>query len=181
MPSFPKPVENVIAKIGSSVTGAQRMVDAQAVDAVRKAYGAAIPSALQRLGLAPADDPGPIDSEVVLTTAMNETVESDGSVHVGVSAASVDVTSMVKYDFDLRASTRMSFKVVPLPPTTSAVVRVVPDLSGLTYGKAKALLDGLGFEWEYGHETELMDDTAVSSQSPEAGAFVGRDAVVVMG
>lgn len=62
--------------------------------------------------------------------------------------APVDAGYQNRYGFDLRATSSIKFKIVPVPPPTQVEqLRVVPDLVGRTFAQTRTLLELYRLGW----------------------------------
>lgn len=65
-----------------------------------------------------------------------------------VYVAPVDASYQNRYGFDLRATSSIKFKIVPVPPPSQAeLLRVVPNLVGRSFAESRTLLELYRLGW----------------------------------
>jgi hypothetical protein len=170
------PLGALIAAVGSGVAEAQQAMDAASMAALQDIYSTneGLYLELQRIGYRPTWYHIPeVDSElqVALTVAGQETRGGvDGAARLRIYAAPVDAGYASRYNFSLQASSRVKFRIVPVPPSTAAeAVQVVPALVGLTVDEAHARLLALGIPAQI---PEASGASTVTAQEPAAGTIL---------
>jgi hypothetical protein len=161
------------------VADAQQALDEAALErltAVATADGE-IASALRAIGYQPTWYRIPeltADISLSLTLA----AQSSSSAHVGprLYATPIDASFSNRYVVHLEATSRVSFKVVPVPPSPLAdELAVVPALVGMQYHFAAAALDEIGVAHErtlLGSDVVGADSDLVDSTTPGPGELV---------
>jgi hypothetical protein len=182
------PVGELIASVGRGIAEAQREMDAATIGALQQIYGTheGLFLELQRIGYRPTwyhipEAEGEI--QVALTVTGQESTDSGasaGASKIKLYAAPVDAGYASRFGFSLQASSRLKFRIVPVPPSTAAdAMQVVPALVGLTLGEARARLALLGITGTLPQQTP--DTAAVTSQTPAAGTLLPSGGVVTVG
>lgn len=191
MDALSAPVGNLISSVGRSVAQAQLEMDRASITALQELYGSDedIARMLQNLGYRPTWYHIPeVDTELtVALTVTGERTEQGGGTPgataarapVKMYAAPVDATYTNKYGFELKASSRVRFKVVPVPPSVAAEqMLVVPQLVGMSLEDARRLLMQLNIPMA---EPSTDDDAAVvEGQEPAAGSVLGPGGEVAL-
>lgn len=183
------PVGELIASVGRGVAEAQREMDLASIAALQQIYGdgEGLFLELQRIGYRPTWYHIPeVEGElqVALTVTGEETRNSTGSTSastrskIKLYAAPVDAGYASRFGFTLQATSRIKFRVVPVPPSTSAeALQVAPALVGLTLGEAKSRLVLLGIAGEL---PSAPDAARVSAQEPAAGTLLPTGGTVTV-
>ncbi len=193
------PLGDLIGAVGRGVADAQQALDAKTIELLRRLYMEEdddLLKTLRRLGYQPTWYRIPeVDTEVVVSLSVSGDArqalaagEGSGSVAAGggngrlkLYAAPIDATYQNKYGFNLRAASKVKFKIVPVPPSTSAAaMKAVPNLVGKRFAAAKELLEEMGFLWKHMRKTEPAETAVISKQVPEAGTIVEEDNIVIL-
>ena len=173
------PMGELIASIGAGVAQAQREMDAatfQALHTIATA-DADVYAVMRQIGYKPTWYHIP-EAEAEIQVALTVTGSEEGQGRPTVYAAPVDATYNNRYNWSLQASSRLRFKIVPVPPSTSAEsLVVVPQLVGLTMLKAKSLAAALGIALQL--PDGAADTDTIATQDPAAGTFLSEGAVTV--
>lgn len=172
----------LIAQVGEGVAQAQEALDRQALDTLRRIHGSDGGIAdLREIGYQPTWYRIPeAKAEMVVALAMSS---APGPDHAGRSlllAAPMDATYANRYGYDLRAASRISFRIVPVPPSAAAeLARPVPQLVGLSWGEARAALEAVGL---VGVAPAATAQAAIAtSQAPAAGTLLQAGRSVDLG
>jgi hypothetical protein len=188
--AFSVPVGELIASVGRGVAEAQREMDAASLAALQDVYSRndGFYGELQRIGYRPTwyhipEAEGEL--QVALTVSGEETrgagtgsTPSLGRSKIKLYAAPVDAGYASRFGFNLQATSKVRFKIVPVPPSSAAEgMRVAPALVGLTLGEARARLALLGVAHELPAKDE-MEKAIITGQTPEAGAQLGSNDVI---
>jgi hypothetical protein len=182
------PLGDLIASVGRGVADAQRALDSASLAALREIYGSDEDffRELQAIGYRPTWYQIPeaeSDIQIALSVSGAEaSTPSSGSVatraRIKLYAAPVDAGYTSRYNFSLTASSRLRFRVVPVPPSSAAeAIRVTPSLVGLQVGEARARLSLLGIGAAL---PDAEDDAVVRTQTPAPGAILGPDETVAV-
>lgn len=102
--------------------------------------------------------------------------------------APVDAGYQNRYGFDLRATSSIKFKIVPVPPPTQVEqMRVVPDLVGRTFAQTRTLLELYRLGWSQPAPAPgdplpatPADTDVVLTQSAAPGSLVQVGEVLVL-
>jgi hypothetical protein len=98
----------------------------------------------------------------------------------------VDASFANRYGYSAQASTRLTFKIVPVPPPEGLErARVMPDLKGRDVATATLVLQMLGLPLRYEDKDqkridEPKDNAKVADTIPAAGVIVITDTEVVL-
>jgi hypothetical protein len=181
------PLGALIAAVGRGVAEAQREMDAASIAALQEIYASnqGLFLELQRIGYRPTWYHIPeveSDLQIALTVTGQETqggAAATGSSPVRLYAAPVDAGYASRFNFSLQASSRVRFRIVPVPPSTAAdTVRVVPALVGLTLGEARTRLLSLDIPATLPASTP--DTATVSAQTPAPGTVLPSGGTVTL-
>lgn len=176
------PMGDLISNVGRSLAEAQQALDAQAIENFRRIYtedGGQL-AALRELGYRPTWYHIPeltAEIKVALSISSRRESSSDGYTQrtPRVYAVPTDATYTNRFDFNLEASSKIAFRIVPVPaPEALESLKIVPALTGKTLREARRLLDTLGLSFSVDDEN-AGDDAKVQAQSPEPGATLDRD------
>jgi hypothetical protein len=180
------PLGALIAAVGRGVADAQREMDAASMAALREIYASneGVYRELQAIGYRPTWYHIPeveSDLQIALTVTGQETAGgSGGTAPVRLYAAPVDAGYASRFNFALQASSRVRFRIVPVPPSNAAdAVRVVPALVGLTLGEARTRLLSLDIPATLPASTS--DAQVVTSQTPAPGTVLPSGTTVTLG
>ncbi|MDA0165723.1 PASTA domain-containing protein [Solirubrobacter ginsenosidimutans] len=180
------PLGDLIASVGHGVADAQRALDSASMAALREIYGSDedLFRELQAIGYRPVwyhipEAEG--DIQIALSVSGIETTTPSAEIlprraKLKLYAAPVDASYTSRYNFSLTASSRLKFRVVPVPPSSAAeAIRVVPSLVGLQLGEARARLSLLGIATA---RTDAESTAVVKSQTPAPGTILGPEGTV---
>jgi hypothetical protein len=178
------PLGSLIASVGRGVADAQREMDVASLSAYREIYESneGLFSELQRIGYRPTWYHIPeAESEIQVALTVTGT-QSDGGTsatpRIKLYATPVDAGYTSRFNFSLQASSRVKFRVVPIPPSNAAeALRVMPALVGLTLDAARARLTLLGI---LATIPEDPPETLVTGQTPAAGQLLPDDGTVAV-
>jgi hypothetical protein len=188
------PLGDLIAAVGRGVAEAQQALDQHTFASFRAIYGSdeRAYEEFRALGYRPAFYVLPETTAEILVslTVGGSAVEqaTQGAGGVRLYAAPLDASYRNRFDFDLRAASRVTFKIVPVPPSPQAeTIRVLPPLVNRTLGEALGALAPLGVE------AEIMDaatgaavtgalptNAMVTAVSPPAGTILSPGQKVVL-
>jgi hypothetical protein len=120
--------------------------------------------------------------QVALTVSGGRSVDSSpgaiGAQRVKIYAAPIDAGYTSRFNFSLQASSKVRFRIVPVPPSNAAeAMLVMPALVGLPLGEARVRLALLGIPATV---PEGRDAAPVSSQSPPPGTLMLPGATVTV-
>jgi hypothetical protein len=193
--SLSLPLGELIASVGRGVADAQREMDAGSISALQEIYarGDGLFLELQRIGYRPTwyhipEAEG--DLQIALTATGQETsgsrpegstpATSLGASRIKLYAAPVDAGYASRFGFSLQASSRVKFRIVPVPASSGAeALQVVPALVGLTVGEARARLALLNISGTF--PAAGTDGVEVTRQDPVAGTLLSSGGSVTVG
>lgn len=191
------PLGDLIAAVGRGVAEAQQALDMQTLETFKAMYSAsnAAYAELRQLGYQPTWYKIPeVSAEMYVTLSasgeerlrlggpaalpsertVQDTAQARGRIQL--YATPVDASYSNTYDYNLRASSQIKFRIVPVPPTSQAEgMKVIPDLAGKTYGEAQALLEQLDIPYQVAQDNlEPPDTDLIDRSEPEAGAILPK-------
>jgi hypothetical protein len=180
------PLGDLISSVGRGVADAQHDLDVATIDSLRELYAASAGTDLdlQAIGYRPnwyhipqAD--GEIQVALTVTGEGGSPAGAIGPVRrIKVYAAPVDAGYSSRFNFTLEAASKLSFRIVPIPPSSAAEgLRVAPVLVGLTVAEARARLALLGIPGEFG---TAADSAAVTAQDPAPGTILAEGGTVTI-
>jgi hypothetical protein len=173
------PLGELIAAVGHGIADAQRALDAASIATLKEIYGSSdgLQDELQQIGYRPnwyhiPQAEGEI--QVALTVTGQEPSGSSPTVpgrsKIKLYATPIDAGYASRFNFSLQASSKVTFSIVPIPPSAAAeAMQVVPVLIGLTVSDARARLARLGMIIDAGHSA---DTDQVSRQDPASGGIL---------
>lgn len=150
------PFGDLLAAVGRGVADAQRALDAATLDQFREIYQDPDDESFRLLRLInyqPTWYSIPeTTGELMVALTLSGSVEESPATparstlpRLKLYAAPVDAGYTGKFGFSLQATSKVTFKIVPVPPSAIAEqLRIVPDLSGRTFQQASDLLAQLG-------------------------------------
>lgn len=174
------PVGDLISEVGRGVAEAQQQLDASALDSFRAMYSQDDVQAreLRAIGYLPTWYQIPeTTAEINLSMSMGVSSRSGRAPLRRMVATPVDAGVQNQFDFKSELSSKIQFRIVPIPPPVDAgSTAVVPELTGLTVTQAMEQLDGLDMEApELDIDSDKAGDKTVEQQDPEPGTLVGRE------
>jgi PASTA domain len=178
------PLGDLIASVGRGVADAQREMDAASIALLQEVYSSSegLLNELQRIGYRPnwyhiPEAQG--DIQVALTVTGEQSTSGPpaaGRPRVKMYAAPIDAGYTARFNFTVQAASRVTFRIVPVPPSSAAEsVRVVPSLVGLSISQAQSLLTLLGIPVNIG---STPPTAVVTGQNPPAGSILPPDGSV---
>jgi len=180
------PLGDLIASVGRGVADAQRALDAQTIENFKGIYGSGAEAfkALRELGYQPTwyQIPEATAEIAIALTLSGEASSVPGEPSAMVPKASrlrvygapVDAGYASRYNYEVRASSTLKFRIVPVPPSTQAAgMKIMPDLvtQKHTYAQARQVLEQLGIEYAI-TGSGTTDDAIVVDTQPDAGEIV---------
>jgi hypothetical protein len=143
------PLGDLIAAVGRGVAEAQQALDTHTFATFKAIYGDPSDTydEFRRLGYRPSFYVLPettaelIVSLTVGGSSVTQGVEGGAQGAVRLYAAPIDATYRNRFDFDLRAASKLTFKIVPVPPSVQAeTMQIMPAVMGKTLGEALTVL-----------------------------------------
>ncbi len=182
--SLSAPLGDVIAQVGANLAAAQQALDEQAILNFQLLYGETGErfAALREIGYRPTFYHIPecnVDVQIALTLN-GRRQESGRPAGVRLYAAPLDAGYTNAFAFSLQASSKLSFRIVPVPPP-AALDRLVavPALVDLAVADARARLETLGLVLAT-DPAEAPDAAIVRGQDPEPGGMVEEGSTVTI-
>ena len=173
------PMGDLIASVGRSVAVAQEAIDRQSIDNFKIIYdeGNAALEEFRSLGYRPSwYHYREVEAELMVAlTVSGETESSEQSTFrsrvVRLYGAPVDASYGGKYNFDIKASSRIKFAVVPIPPPEGAAEMLfAPDLMDKNVGEAREVLSELGIQLAFAEgTTQITEGSEIEGQQPLPG------------
>lgn len=177
------PMGSLIASVGRSVAEAQRDLDAQTIALHQSIYAEneGLLRELQRIGYRPTWYHIPsveAELQVALTVTGEYSETTPARSELKVYAAPVDAGYTSRFNYELKASSTVRFKIVPVPESPAAEqIRVVPAVVGETVARARELLDTLLIPFTVPDGT--ADTALVTTQAPAAGTVLAGETVAL--
>ncbi len=195
--SLSAPLEDLIAAVGRGVAQAQRAMDMQTMETFKTIYGTEgsdVDKELRQVGYQPTWYKIPeAEAEITISLSISgemapsgggeqQSAAPQGQGRIKLYAAPVDANYTNRYNFDLKAASRVKFRIVPVPPTAqTSEMKIVPDLAGKTYREAKDMLEQLDIPYQSADPTEMPNDlTVVSKAEPGAGQVLTTGQAVML-
>jgi len=177
--SLSAPLGDVIASVARGVADAQQAMDMRTIETYRELYSGddQLRAELQVLGYQPTWYRIPeVNAEVTISLSISEQSSVEGSAvlkpstgprSVKLYAAPIDANYANRYNYDLKAASKISFKIVPVPPSAQAEqMQVVPNLKGKDLQQVESLLGILNISFE------VEGKGTVEKTEPEAGSIL---------
>jgi hypothetical protein len=179
------PFGELIAAVGRGVADAQRALDAGTIAQLREIYQNPDDESFRLLRLINyqptwytiPETTGELSVALTLSGSVEATATPSSRPVLSslrLYAAPVDAGYANKYNFNLQATSKLTFRIVPVPPTPLAEqLRVMPDLDGRTFQEITDLLTQLGisFAVKTGEPQPVATDR-VKSYEPAAGTVL---------
>ena len=179
------PFGDLIASVGRGVADAQREMDFASFALLQEIYRDEGPlRELQRIGYRPNWYHIPeVEGElqIALTISGEETRQASSSAVTRAAAlrlyaTPVDAGYTSRFGFTLQATSKIKFRIVPVPPSSAAeAIQVMPALVGLTRAEAAARLSLLGIDITL---PAGADTATVATQQPAPGSIIGVNTTV---
>jgi hypothetical protein len=189
--SLSAPLGDLIAAVGRGVAEAQRAIDEATIEGTRALYSSddQMLAELRRVGYQPTWYQIPeVEAELTISLSVSgQSAEtglgqaSPAAGRVRLYAAPVDATYRNRFDFDLKAASRLKFRIVPVPPSPQASdLKAVPSLADKTLAEARLLLASLGIDHRHEGEEAVGDTAPLAGYSPAAGELLTPGQTVVL-
>lgn len=193
MDTLSAPLGDLIAAVGRGVADAQRAMDAATIESFREIYeeGDGFAQSLRAIGYQPTWYRIPkAEAEITVSLSIAGQASTAGVTaapgeatdgRLRLYATPIDATYTNKYEYDLRATSKLRFTIVPVPPTGAAAeMKFMPDVTRLSFFEACKLLEARGIAYQPVGDTKPSPNAAVRKSSPPAGGVVVTGMVVTL-
>ncbi|MDO6564491.1 PASTA domain-containing protein [Amphritea sp. 1_MG-2023] len=178
------PLGDMIAEMGIGVAQAQYAIDAKTIENLKQIYSLDddLLKEMRRIGYRPTWYVIPeAEAEISMALTVQQSIGSDRKVTTELKATTVDAAYQNQYDFKIEGASKLKLTFRPVPaPLEIDNMQVVPLLSGIPLGEAKALLEKIGIDFQVS-PAQAKDSAIVSSTQPVAGAFIDAGSVITVG
>ena len=190
------PLGEVISSVGQGVAEAQAALDAASLEQTLAIYSETDDEGLKLLreiGYRPTYYVIPeteVETHISLSISSQAldgngaTPGSPGSQSTRTQAPKLYATPVNasvanRYNFSTQASTKMKFKIVPVPPSQEvSEIRVAPDLTGKTLAEVETLLGELSLTFSITNPEDEATGVTVVSQTPAGGTLLQANATI---
>lgn len=183
MDTLSLPVGDLIAEVGKGVAEAQQALDAQVIENFKSIYADEDDALkhLREMGYRPTWYHIPeAEAELQVSLSVTGNYSGEGKQKSRMYAAPVDASYKSNFDYSLEGSSRLKFRVVPIPEPANLEARsVVPNVGGQTLGQATKTLNTLNIPFDVSPETE-NENLIVQSTDPVAGTILEVDQPVTL-
>lgn len=165
----PAALGDLIGAIGRGVADAQLALDTAAIEQLKAIAEATadddVAETLRAIGYQPTWYRIPeLNAEINLSLTLAAQGEQVARGPLRLYATPIDASFSNKYVVNAQVASRISFKVVAVPPAPQATeLRVVPNLIGRAWDQASETLQGLGIAFE---RREAARELITSSDMP---------------
>ncbi|SEQ08929.1 hypothetical protein SAMN03080615_00366 [Amphritea atlantica] len=178
------PLGDMIAEMGIGVAQAQYAIDAKTIENLKQIYSLddELLKEMRRIGYRPTWYVIPeAEAEISMALTIQQTTGSDRKVKTEIRGTSVDASYQNQYDFKIEGASTLKLTFRPVPaPLEIDNMQVVPLLSGIPLGEAKALLEKIGIEYKVSR-ANAKDSDIVASTTPVAGSFIDAGKHILVG
>ncbi len=191
------PLGEVISSVAKGVAEAQQAMDLHTIETFQQVYKGdkGMLEQLRQLGYRPTWYKIPeVSAEIQMSLSINATSIETGSFNgqninrankFELLAAPVDANYANRFNYDINGSSKLTFKIVPVPPSPLAEeVKVSPFLINKTIGEAIDLLNLLEIPHQFADESvnlETVDrNSTISVVEPSAGSILAKGAAVTL-
>ena len=175
--SLSVPFGDLIAEVGRGVAEAQYAIDSQTLEALKTIYNSDNGQweALREIGYEPTWYHIPEASaelNLALSLSGSETTEKKSTMY----ATSVDAVYSNSFEFDVQASSKLKFRIVPVPPPANvSAMQITPKIISMKLGEAKKMLQSLNIHIEYQSGPNISDNSVITGQAPAPGEILGEN------
>ena len=177
------PIGDLISEMGRGVATAQKELDKQALDNYKEIYedNTNALMSLKEMGYRPTWYHIPeAEAELQVSLSLGGDYSGSGNSKMTLFASPVDAGFKNSYNYALEASSKLKFRIVPVPEPSALEQRdIVPAVQGMTLAAAKSMLDSLGIAYEVTPSDGDADDI-VESITPSPGTILVADQTVVI-
>lgn len=185
--SLSAPIGDIIASIARGVADAQHALDESTIKIYMEIYQKddGFMEALRQIGYQPTWYKIPeVNAEVVMSLSVDGNSSIDAGANSNAAkpplklyAAPIDAHYSNRFNFDVKAASRISFKIVPVPPSPKAEeIKVVPRLTGKSLGETARLLRMLNIDFLVDNleskDISPNDSRHVKESNPKAGTIL---------
>ncbi len=184
------PLEDIISSVARGVAEAQQALDLRTIETYKELYASEddLKEDLRQMGYQPTWYKIPeVNAEIVISLTISENNLKKNPTgfsrrnyrptgKLKLYAAPIDANYSNQYAYDIKGASKVSFKIVPVPPSPIAEqMKIVPALIGKPINEAIALVELLDIEYEIDSEVTADDVTPVANTSPAPGAILRYD------
>lgn len=178
------PLGDMIAEMGIGVAQAQYAIDAKTIENLKQIYSLddELLKEMRRIGYRPTWYVIPeAEAEISMALTVQQSLDRERKVKTEIKGTTVDASYQNQYDFKIEGASKLKLTFRPVPaPLEIDNMQVVPLLSGLPLGEAKALLEKMGIDFKVA-PANAKDSARVSSTTPVAGAFIDAGNAITVG
>lgn len=184
--SLSAPLGDLIAAVGRGVADAQRAMDAATIASLRELNTGTddLTRTLRGIGYQPTWYRIPkVEAELTISLTISgrgghAEGAQPGDGKLQLFATPIDATYTNMYEYDLRATSKLRFSIVPVPSNTE--IRFVPNVSNLSFEKAKELLEAAGIAYTIDGDASgsATNNSLVVSTNPPPGSAIPNGASV---
>lgn len=169
--SLSAPLGDIISSVAKGVADAQQALDMRTIETYKEIYGKddALKEELRQLGYQPTWYKIPeVNAEIIMSLSISENSETNLNRisnpdktskpnKLKLYAAPIDANYSNRYNYDIKGASKLSFKIVPVPPSPKAEeMKVVPFLNKKLTAEAERLLQMLGIDYEIEKKVEII-------------------------
>ncbi len=188
------PLGELIASIGNGVADAQTALDEASLAKTLEMYSNGDDKMLElmrQIGYQPnfyvipeAEVEANVSLALTSTGTSNETPAPGGIAQsrtmnrTKIYTTPTNAANSNRYNMQANASTKLKFKIVPVPPSNAmAAMRVVPDLIDKTEEEVSIILNQFQLKFTIGDDS---GSGKVVTQTPEAGSIINEGEVITL-
>lgn len=161
--SLSAPLGDIISSVARGVADAQQALDMRTIETFKEIYGKddGLKEEMRQLGYQPTWYKIPeVNAEIIMSLSISENSETNISQIASpdkvnkpnalkLYGAPVDANYANRYNYDIKAACKVSFKIVPVPPAAKAEeMKIVPFLNEKPLDEAEQLLNMLGIPYK---------------------------------
>lgn len=176
------PLGDLIIAVGQGVAEAQQAMDAQAINNFKSIHdssnGDQALAMLQKLGYQPTWYQIPeATADLSVSLHIDAVAHKAGDKHHLLHGTPVDAHYTNRYSYDINAASRLTFRIVPVPPSSQAAeMKMVPNVDGQTFARARQKLEEKNIPYQA--DSSLTDDNTIVTTEPAAGEILLAGQVV---
>lgn len=178
--SLSAPLGDIISSVARGVADAQQALDMRTIETFKEIYGKddGLKEEMRQIGYQPTWYKIPeVNAEIVMSLSISEntqtniqqiaTPDKSGKPNtLKLYAAPVDANYSNRYNYDIKGASKLTFKIVPVPPApTAEEMKVVPYLIDKTIEDAESLLKMLNIPYKL--EGDIIDEAPTTKPAAE--------------